>query len=135
MGVPYSKAIEDYCKFVNDEKLLGDDKLVCFIKDDNYKTENTKRNFEAFLDEGIVLYLNYSTGSTLALGKDFDEEKIPTISKMEYVFDEYGGGWIYKGFSSYGEIVTINNPKELAPTLTLNRGTYDRQSDGGISLD
>ena len=95
VGVPYSKAIEDYCKFVNDEKLLGDDNLVCFIKDDNYKTENTKRNFEAFLDEGIVLYLNYATGSTLALGKDFDEEKIPTISasyhagnldKSNYVF-------------------------------------------------
>ena len=80
VGVPYSKAIEDYCKLVNDEKMLGDDKLVCFIKDDNYKTENTKRNFEAFLDEGIVFYLNYSTGSTMALKKDFDEEKMPTIS-------------------------------------------------------
>ena len=80
VGQPYSKAIEDYCKFVNDEKMLGDDKLECFIRDDGYKTENTKRNFEDFLDEGIVLYWNYSTGSTLALGKDFDEEMIPTIT-------------------------------------------------------
>jgi branched-chain amino acid transport system substrate-binding protein len=95
VGVPYSKAIEDYMRFVNDEKLLGKDKIKCFIRDDNYKTENTKRNFEDYLDEGIVLYLNYSTGSTLALGKDFDEEKIPTISasfhagnldKSNYVF-------------------------------------------------
>jgi branched-chain amino acid transport system substrate-binding protein len=70
VGNPYSKGIEDYVKFVNDVKMLGDD---------GYKTEVTKRNFEEFLDEGIVLYLNYSTGSTLALGKDFDEEKIPVI--------------------------------------------------------
>jgi len=79
VGNPYSKGIEDYVKFVNDMKMLGDDKLVAFVKDDGYKTEVTKRNFEEFLDEGIVLYLNYSTGSTLALGKDFDEEKIPVI--------------------------------------------------------
>ena len=78
-GNPYSKGIEDYVKYVNDVKMLGDDKLVAIVKDDGYKTEVTKRNFEEFLDEGIVLYLNYSTGSTLALGKDFDEEKIPVI--------------------------------------------------------
>jgi branched-chain amino acid transport system substrate-binding protein len=79
VGNPYSKGIEDYVKFVNDMKMLGDDELVAYVRDDGYKTEVTKRNFEEFLDEGIVLYLNYSTGSTLALGKDFDEEKIPVI--------------------------------------------------------
>ena len=78
-GDPYSKGVEDYVKYVNDEKLLGDDKLVCFIRDDGYKTEVTKRNFEDFLDEKIVFYLNYSTGSTLALKPDFEEEKIPVI--------------------------------------------------------
>jgi ABC-type branched-subunit amino acid transport system substrate-binding protein len=79
VGNPYSKGIEDYVKFVNDMKMLGDDKLEAFVRDDGYQNEVTKRNFEEFLDEGIVLYLNYSTGSTLALGKDFDEEKIPVI--------------------------------------------------------
>ena len=79
VGNPYSKGIEDYVKYVNDMKMLGDDKLVAFVRDDGYQNEVTKRNFEDFLDEGIVLYLNYSTGSTLALGKDFDEEKIPVI--------------------------------------------------------
>ena len=79
VGNPYSKGIEDYVKYVNDVKMLGDDELVAYVRDDGYKTEVTKRNFEEFLDEGIVLYLNYSTGSTLALGKDFDEEKIPVI--------------------------------------------------------
>ncbi len=33
-GSPYSKGVEDYFKFVNDEKLLGDDKIECIIRDD-----------------------------------------------------------------------------------------------------
>jgi hypothetical protein len=69
VGSPYAKGIEDYCKYVNDEKLLGDDKLECIVRDDGYKTEVTKRNFEEFLDEDIVFYLNYSTGSTMAMKK------------------------------------------------------------------
>ena len=78
-GNPYAKGVEDYFKYVNDMKILGDDKIDCTIRDDQYKTDVTKRNFEEFLDQGIVFYLNYSTGSTLALKKDFDEEKMPTI--------------------------------------------------------
>jgi branched-chain amino acid transport system substrate-binding protein len=63
-GRPVFKGVEDYFKYVNDMKLLGDDKIDCTIRDDQYKTDVTKRNFEDFLDQGIVFYLNYSTGST-----------------------------------------------------------------------
>jgi branched-chain amino acid transport system substrate-binding protein len=48
------KGVEDYFKYVNDMKLLGDDKIDCTIRDDQYKTDVTKRNFEDFLDQGIV---------------------------------------------------------------------------------
>lgn len=61
-GNPYSKGVEDYFKFVNETKILGDDKIDCTIRDDQYKTDVTKRNFEEYLDDGIVFYLNYSTG-------------------------------------------------------------------------
>ena len=101
VGVPYSKAVEDYCRYVNDAKLLGDDKLECFIRDDGYKTENTKRNFEDFLDEGIVLYLNYSTGSTLALKKDFEEEKIPTIPASFHAGNLDNSSYIFLPIVSY----------------------------------
>ena len=47
---------EDYFRFVNDTKLLGDAKIDCTIRDDQYKTDVTKRNFEEFLEEGIVFY-------------------------------------------------------------------------------
>jgi branched-chain amino acid transport system substrate-binding protein len=101
VGVPYSKAVEDYCKFVNDEKLLGDDKLECFIRDDGYKNEVTKRNFEDYLDKDIVLYLNYSTGSTMALKKDFDEEKMPTISASFHAGNLDNANYIFLPIVSY----------------------------------
>jgi branched-chain amino acid transport system substrate-binding protein len=100
-GDPYSKGVEDYVKYVNDEKLLGDDKLVCFIRDDGYKTEVTKRNFEDFLDEGIVFYLNYSTGSTMALKPDFEEEKIPVIPASFHAGNLIDSNYIFLPIASY----------------------------------
>jgi len=100
-GSPYSKGAEDYVKYVNDEKLLGDDKLVCFIRDDAYKTEATKRNFEDFLDEGIVFYLNYSTGSTMALKQDFEEEKIPVIPASFHAGNLIDSNYIFLPIASY----------------------------------
>ena len=101
IGSPYSKGVEDYVKFVNDERLLGDDKLVCFIRDDAYKTEATKRNFEDFLDEDIVFYLNYSTGSTMAMKKDFDEEKIPVLPASFHAGNLVDSTYIFLPISSY----------------------------------
>jgi len=101
IGSPYSKGVEDYVKYVNDEKLLGDDKLVCFIRDDAYKTEATKRNFEDFLDEDIVFYLNYSTGSTMAMKKDFDEEKIPVLPASFHAGNLVDSNYIFLPIASY----------------------------------
>ena len=100
IGSPYSKGAEDYVKYVNDEKLLGDDKLVCFIRDDGYKTEATKRNFEDFLDEDIVLYQNYSTGSTMAMKQDFEEEKIPTITASFHAGNLVDSNYIFLPIAS-----------------------------------
>ena len=101
IGSPYSKGVEDYVKYVNDEKLLGDDKLVCFIRDDAYKTEATKRNFEDFLDEEIVFYLNYSTGSTMAMRADFDEEKIPVLPASFHAGNLVDSNYIFLPIASY----------------------------------
>ncbi len=101
IGNPYSKGAEDYVRYVNDEKLLGDDKLVLFIRDDAYKTETTKRNFEDFLDEDIVLYQNYSTGSTMAMKQDFDEEQIPTITASFHAGNLVDSNYIFLPIASY----------------------------------
>ena len=100
-GDPYSKGVEDYFNYVNDMKLLGDDKIECTIRDDQYKTDITKRNFEDFLDQGIVFYLNYSTGSTLALKKDFDEEKMPTLPASFHAGNLDDSSYIFLPIASY----------------------------------
>ncbi|MCJ7772558.1 MAG: ABC transporter substrate-binding protein, partial [Desulfobacterales bacterium] len=102
-GNPYSKGVEDYFNFVNDTKMLGNDKIECMIRDDQYENDITKRNFEDFLDSGIVLYLNYSTGSTLALKADFDEEKIPTIPASFHAGNLVDSTYIFLPIASYSE--------------------------------
>lgn len=100
-GAPYSKGAEDYIRYVNDTKLLGDATVDCPIRDDQYKTDITKRNFEEFLDEGIVLYLNYSTGSTLALKRDFEEEKIPVIPASFHAGNLENSNYIFLPIATY----------------------------------
>jgi branched-chain amino acid transport system substrate-binding protein len=100
-GNPYSKGVEDYFNFVNDTKILGDDTIDCTIRDDQYKTDITKRNFEDFLDQGIVFYLNYSTGSTLALKKDFEEVKMPVIPASFHAGNLVGSHYIFLPIASY----------------------------------
>ena len=126
VGSPYSKGVEDYVKYVNDEKLLGDDKLECFIRDDGYKTEITKRNFEEFLGEDIVFYLNYSTGSTMALRQDFQEEKIPVLPASFHAGNLEGNDYVFLPIASYSsqavglaEYVAANHKGSGKPKVAL----------------
>ena len=152
VGSPYSKGVEDYVKYVNDEKLLGDDKLVCFIKDDGYKTEVTKRNFEEFLDEDIVFYLNYSTGSTMALRKDFQEEKIPVLPASFHAANLDGNDYVFLPIASYSsqavglaEYVAKNHKGSDKPKVALflhpsafgraPRDDVKKAIDAGLAID
>ena len=117
-GNPYSKGVEDYFNYVNDMKLLGDDKIECTIRDDQYKTDITKRNFEDYIAGGMVFYLNYSTGSTLGLKKDFEEEKMPTIPASFHAGNLDDSNYIFLPIASYSaqaiglaEFVVKNNPE------------------------
>jgi branched-chain amino acid transport system substrate-binding protein len=124
-GAPYSKGEEDYVRYANDEKLLGDDKVEITIRDDQYKTDITKRNFEDFLGMGIVLYLNYSTGSTLGLKKDFEEEKMPTVPASFHRGNLDGSNYIFLPILSYsGQCIGLaeylaNNHKGGVPKVAM----------------
>ena len=150
-GDPYSKG-GDYVKYVNDEKLLGDDKLECFIRDDGYKTEVTKRNFEDFLDEEIVFYLNYSTGSTLALKPDFEEEKIPVIPASFHAGNLIDSNYIFLPIASYSsqavglaEYVVANHKGSGKAKVAMfihpsafGRASYDdvkKAIDAGLNIE
>jgi branched-chain amino acid transport system substrate-binding protein len=119
IGVPYTKGVEDYIRYANDQKLLGNDKIECILKDDGYQNEATKRNFEEFLGQGIVLYFNYSTGSTMALKSDFEEEKIPVIPASFHAGNLEGSNYIFLPIVSYsdqaialGEYIVANHQDE-----------------------
>ncbi|MGD2011067.1 MAG: ABC transporter substrate-binding protein [Desulfobacterales bacterium] len=124
-GNPYSKGMEDYIRYVIDEKLLGDDKVEISIRDDQYKTDVTKRNFEEFLDSGIVLYLNYSTGSTLGLKRDFEEEKIAVIPASFHRGNLEDSNYIFLPIASYSAQViglaeyVANNHKDGKAKVAL----------------
>ncbi len=103
-GNPYAKGVEDYIKFVNETKLLGDAQINCPIKDDQYETANTKRYFEEFLDEEIVLFLSYATGANQALAKDYTEEQIPVIPASfdkSLIVEGTGSPYIFLAIPSY----------------------------------
>lgn len=128
-GNPYSKGVEDYIKFANDTKILGDGKLNCPIKDDQYQTANTKRNFEEFLDEEIVLFLSYATGANQALAKDYTEEEIPVIPASfdkSLISEGTGSDFIFLSIPSYshqfvglGEYVAKHHEGGGTPKVAL----------------
>jgi branched-chain amino acid transport system substrate-binding protein len=85
----------------------------------------TKRNFEDFMSQGIVFYLNYSTGSTLALKKDFEDEKMPVIPASFHAGNLVGSNYIFLPIASYSaqaiglaEYVVKNN-KGGVPKVAL----------------
>ena len=100
-GNPYAKGVEDYFKLVNDTKMLGEDSIDCIIRDDQYNNDITKRNFEDFLSQGIVFYLGYSTGSTLALKKDFEEERIPVMPASFHAGNTTDSNYVFLPIASY----------------------------------
>lgn len=106
-GNPYAKGTEDYFKFVNDTKMLGEDTIDCTIRDDQYKTDVTKRNFEEYLDDGIVMYLNYSTGSTLGLKRDFEEEMIAVLPASYHKGNLDDSNYIFLPIASYSDQLVI----------------------------
>jgi branched-chain amino acid transport system substrate-binding protein len=125
-GNPYAKGVEDYFHYANDMQLLGDDRIQCTIRDDQYKNDVTKRNFEDFLDMGIVFYLNYSTGSTLALKRDFEEEKIPTLPASFHAGNLEDSHYIFLPIASYSEeaiglaeYIVAHHPAKGTPKVAM----------------
>lgn len=124
-GNPYAKGVEDYFKLVNDTKMLGDDTIDCIIRDDQYNNDITKRNFEDFLSQDIIFYLGYSTGSILALKKDFEEERIAVMPASFHAGNTQDSNYVFLPIASYsaqliglGEYLAAHH-KEGKPKVAL----------------
>ncbi len=101
---------------VNETDYLGDgDKIDCPIRDDQYKNDVTKRFFEEFLDDGILIFLSYATGGNLALKRDFEEVKIPVIPASYHEGLIVDANYTFMPVATYSE-----NAVGLAEYITEN---------------
>jgi len=115
-GNPQAKGAEDWFKFVNETDYLGDgDTIDCPIRDDQYKNDITKRFFEEFLDDGILIFLSYATGANLALRRDIEEVQIPTIPASYHEGLIVGANYTFMPVATYSE-----NTIGLAEYVTKN---------------
>jgi branched-chain amino acid transport system substrate-binding protein len=101
------QGVEDYCRYANDEGLAEGLTFRCLTRDDQYNNDNTVRNFEAFMDEGMVAFISYATGATLQLKLNAVEEEIAVISASLHVgvIDPPDNEYMFLPISTYSEQV------------------------------
>ena len=101
------QGIEDYCAYANEEGLIPDYEIVCLLKDDGYDNDNSLRNFEGYLDEGMDAFISYATGATLQLKVNAVEEEMPVISASLHigVIDPPDNSYNFLPITSYSEQV------------------------------
>ena len=64
------QGLEDYCAYANENELVPGHEIKCLLSDDQYNNDNTLRNFEGYLDAGMVAFIGYATGATMQLKVD-----------------------------------------------------------------
>ncbi|MER3443204.1 MAG: branched-chain amino acid ABC transporter substrate-binding protein [Armatimonadota bacterium] len=108
VGGPYAAAIEDYCKYANEQKLIPGYTLNCIVRDDQYQNPNAQRILEEALDRNKpAVYLGYATGAMLALKSLVQEVKLVTIPASAHIglIDPPDNTYMFLPTSSYSEQV------------------------------
>lgn len=107
-GAPYGAAVEDYCEYANERKLIPGVVFNCVVRDDQYNNANTQRFFEEAVDRfKIPVFLSYATGANLQLKPLIQELKIPTIPASMHIelIDPPNNDYIFLPTTSYSEQV------------------------------
>lgn len=101
------QGVEDYCAYANDEGLIPGVSVRCLTKDDGYDNDNTLRNFEGFLDQGMQAFISYATGATLQLKVNAMEEEMPVLSASLHIanIDPPDNAYNFLPITSYSEQV------------------------------
>lgn len=107
-GAPYGAAVEDYCRYVNEQKLVPGITFNCVVRDDQYNNANTQRFLEEAVDRfKIPLFLSYATGANLQLKPLIQELKLPTLPASNHIelIDPPNNEYFFLPVSSYSEQV------------------------------
>jgi len=107
-GAPYGAAVEDYCKYANEKKLIPGVVLNCLVRDDQYNNANTQRFLEEAVDRfKIPVFLSWATGANLQLKPLIQELKLPTIPGSMHIelIDPPNADYFFLPTTSYSEQV------------------------------
>lgn len=101
------QGVEDYCNYANSKELVPGHKIVCLTNDDQYNNDNTLRNFESYLDQGMSAFIAYATGATLQLKVNSMEEEMPILGASLHIgtIDPPDNTYMFLPVTSYSEQV------------------------------
>jgi len=134
-GAPYGAAVEDYCKYANERKLVPGVTFNCVIRDDQYNNANTQRFLEEAVDRfKIPVFLSYATGANLQLKPLIQELKLPTLPASMHIglIDPPNADYFFLPTTSYSEQVVAlleyiaRQKKGAKVALVINPSPFGR---------
>ena len=109
VGTPYGEGVIAYVDWLNDNGGINGRPIELISQDYAYSTETAETLYNQFVDEGVVVFMGWGTGDTLALKSRVAEDEIPFIS------------------ASYS--ASLNDPQGEAPYNFLIATSYGDQME------
>lgn len=107
VGTPYANGVIAYVDWLNSNGGINGRPIELISQDYAYSVETAENLYTQFVDQGVVVFMGWGTGDTLALVGRITEDEIPFISAS------YSGG--------------LNDPQGEAPYNFLIATTYGDQ--------
>lgn len=107
VGTPYAEGVIAYVDWLNSNGGINGRPIELISQDYAYSVETAENLYTQFVNEGVVVFMGWGTGDTLALVGRIAEDEIPFIS------------------ASYSE--SLNDPQGEAPYNFLIATTYGDQ--------
>jgi branched-chain amino acid transport system substrate-binding protein len=107
VGTPYAEGVISYIDWLNSNGGINGRPIELISQDYAYSVETAESLYSQFVEEGVVVFMGWGTGDTLALVGRITEDEIPFIS------------------ASYS--ASLNDPQGEAPYNFLIATTYSDQ--------
>lgn len=107
VGTPYAEGVIAYVDWLNSNGGINGRPIELISQDYAYSVETAETLYSQFVDEGVVVFMGWGTGDTLALVGRIAEDRLPFIS------------------ASYS--ASLNDPQGEAPYNFLIATTYGDQ--------
>ncbi len=109
VGTPYAEGVIAYVNWVNENGGINGRPIELLSQDYKYDVATAENLYKQFVSQGVVVFMGWGTGDTLALVDKIAEDQIPFIS------------------ASYS--ASLNDPQGSAPYNFLVATTYGDQME------